>query len=231
MGRNPGGEIGPVYGSWCTVRCRIASHRTCRLVFRMRLDRALSCFDSYALERRLGSGLLLRHPQVSNQNSKRADSIRRRRRNRKKSTKYPCPFPASSATPTLTVLVNLPSTIKNSIQPSSNHIQPIRSTRQFCAPTDPSFCDMDGERQKQRPLFVHRTRLLRSLRATRTRPHLSQTSFLFLLHPCGTPKGQGRLSAGSHFGLDVSSLGIFGALHGTADSFANTPEPWNKMIQ
>jgi hypothetical protein len=28
---------------------------------------------------------------------------------------------------------------------------------------------MDGERQKQRPLFVHRTRLLRSLRATRTR--------------------------------------------------------------
>ena len=32
----------------------------------MRFDRAFSSFDSYALERRLGSGLLLRHPQVSN---------------------------------------------------------------------------------------------------------------------------------------------------------------------
>jgi hypothetical protein len=52
---------------------------TCRLVFRVRFDCALSCFDSYALERRLWNGLLLRHPQVSNQNSKRADSIRRER--------------------------------------------------------------------------------------------------------------------------------------------------------
>jgi hypothetical protein len=73
--RKPGGGTGPVIGPG--VRLGVASYRTCRLVFRMRLDRALSCFDSYALERRLGSGLLLRHPQVSNQNSKRADSIRR----------------------------------------------------------------------------------------------------------------------------------------------------------
>jgi hypothetical protein len=53
--------------------------RTGGLVFRMRFHCALSCFDSYALERRLWSGLLLRHPRVSNQNSKRADSIRRER--------------------------------------------------------------------------------------------------------------------------------------------------------
>jgi hypothetical protein len=161
-------------------------YRTCRFVFRMRLDRALSCFDSYALERRLGSGLLLRHPQVSNQNSKRADSIRRRRRTRKKSTKYPYPFPAAPHTPPLPFLVNLPSsTIKNSIQPSIQPIQPIRSTRQFCAPTDPSFCDMDGERQKQIPLFCSSNQIVTK---TRTRSYLSQTSFLFLLYPYGTSK-------------------------------------------
>jgi hypothetical protein len=49
---------------------------TCGLVFRVRFYCAFSSFDSYALERRLGSGLLLRHPQISNQNSKKADSIR-----------------------------------------------------------------------------------------------------------------------------------------------------------
>ena len=47
---------------------------TGRLVFRMRFDCAFSSSDSDALERRLGSGLLLRHPQVSNQNSKEADT-------------------------------------------------------------------------------------------------------------------------------------------------------------
>lgn len=47
---------------------------TCGFVFRMRFDCALSSSDSDALERRLGNRLLLlRHPQVSNQNSKRAD--------------------------------------------------------------------------------------------------------------------------------------------------------------
>ena len=40
---------------------------------------AAPCLDPNALERRLGIGLLLRHPQVSNQNSKeRIQSIRRR---------------------------------------------------------------------------------------------------------------------------------------------------------
>jgi hypothetical protein len=48
------------------------------LVFRVGFDCAFSSSDSDALERRLGSGLLLRHPQVSNQNSKeRTQSIRR----------------------------------------------------------------------------------------------------------------------------------------------------------
>jgi hypothetical protein len=48
-------------------------------VFRLGFDCAFSSSDSDALERRLGSGLLLRHPQVSNQNSKRGgqQSIRR----------------------------------------------------------------------------------------------------------------------------------------------------------
>ena len=51
---------------------------TCGLVSRLCPGYAFSCFDSNALERRLGSGLLLRHPQVSNQNSKeRTQSIRR----------------------------------------------------------------------------------------------------------------------------------------------------------
>ena len=43
---------------------------TCGFVFRVGFDCAFSSSDSDALERRLGSGLLLRHPQVSNQNSK-----------------------------------------------------------------------------------------------------------------------------------------------------------------
>lgn len=43
-------------------------------VFRVCFDCAFSSSDSDALERRLGSGLLLRHPQVSNQNSKVADT-------------------------------------------------------------------------------------------------------------------------------------------------------------
>lgn len=105
----------------------------------MRLDCALSCFDSYALERRLGSGLLLRHPQVSNQNSKRADSIRREEEPGKiYQYPYPFPFPAAPHPP-------LPfwsiSTIK--FNPAI-HWQPIRSTRQFCAPTGPPFCAMTG---------------------------------------------------------------------------------------
>ncbi len=37
-----------------------------RLASRLRFDRAISNFDSYSLERRLGKGLLLRHPQASN---------------------------------------------------------------------------------------------------------------------------------------------------------------------
>jgi hypothetical protein len=55
-----------------TLRTRGESAYWWGLVFRMCFDCALSCFDSYALERRLWSRLLLRHPQVSNQNSKRA---------------------------------------------------------------------------------------------------------------------------------------------------------------
>jgi hypothetical protein len=44
-------------------------------VFRVCFDCAFSSSDSDALERRLGSGLLLRHPQVSNQNSKERTTI------------------------------------------------------------------------------------------------------------------------------------------------------------
>jgi hypothetical protein len=48
---------------------------TGRFVFGLRFDCAFSSSDSDALERRLGSGLLLRHPQVSNQNSKERTPI------------------------------------------------------------------------------------------------------------------------------------------------------------
>ena len=63
---------------------------TSRFVFRVGFDCAFSSSDSDALERRLGSGLLLRHPQVSNQNSKRADTINP---NEKWSTPGAAPLP------------------------------------------------------------------------------------------------------------------------------------------
>jgi len=162
------------------VSHRFVSYRTCRLVFRMRLDRALSCFDSYALERRLGSGLLLRHPQVSNQNSKRADSIRREGETGK-IYQYPYPFPAA------------PQPFSSISRPRSNSypIHPIHSTRQILRPYRSFFCGMTGTKAET-VFFVHQTRLLLSPRATRTRSYLFQISFLFLLHPYGaskTPKG------------------------------------------
>ena len=152
-------------------------------MFRLRPGYTFSCFDSNALERRLGSGLLLRHPQVSNQNSKERTTINPTRRVDSARKIRPDPLPPSSF-----LFWPVPPSI--SVRPSSS--SQLRSHNNNRAPTNKI-----RHPTEQRALLIE--------------PNSSFCSTFF--HNCtGCARDTSRTNkSGCRTILDRMSLGVFSA--------------------